>query len=83
MLASRRVWPAAADTFEEPKATLAERLLAALDAAEDAGGDFRGRESATLLVVSGDAGRRSPGNRVDFVSTTTTSRCASSAAFMG
>jgi uncharacterized Ntn-hydrolase superfamily protein len=54
MLASPAVWPAAADTFEETKGTLAERLLAALDAAEDAGGDFRGRESATLLVVSGD-----------------------------
>jgi hypothetical protein len=36
------------------RGTLAERLLAALDAAEEAGGDFRGRESATLLVVTGD-----------------------------
>jgi hypothetical protein len=40
-------------TFETTRGTLAERLLAALDAAEDAGGDFRGRESAALLVVSG------------------------------
>lgn len=54
MLASPAVWHAAADTFEETDGVLAERLLAALDAAEDAGGDFRGRESATLLVVSGD-----------------------------
>jgi uncharacterized Ntn-hydrolase superfamily protein len=54
MLASSAVWPAAADTFETAEGSLAERLLAALDAAEEAGGDFRGRESATLLVVSGD-----------------------------
>ena len=54
MLASPAVWFAAADTFGAAEGTLADRLLAALDAAEDAGGDFRGRESAALLVVSGD-----------------------------
>jgi uncharacterized Ntn-hydrolase superfamily protein len=54
MLASPAVWHAAADTFADTRGTLAERLLAALDAAEEAGGDFRGRESAALLVVSGD-----------------------------
>lgn len=54
MLASPAVWHAAAETFAETEAPLAERLLAALDAAEEAGGDFRGREAAGLLVVSGD-----------------------------
>jgi uncharacterized Ntn-hydrolase superfamily protein len=54
MLASPAVWHAAADTFAAAEGTLAERLLAALDAAEEAGGDFRGREAAVLLVVSGD-----------------------------
>jgi uncharacterized Ntn-hydrolase superfamily protein len=54
MLASASVWPAAADTFEATRGTLAERLLAALDSAENAGGDFRGRESAALVVVSGE-----------------------------
>ncbi|HKN63241.1 MAG TPA: DUF1028 domain-containing protein [Gaiellaceae bacterium] len=54
MLASPAVWHAAADTFAETEGSLAERLLAALDAAEDAGGDFRGREAAVLYVVSGD-----------------------------
>jgi uncharacterized Ntn-hydrolase superfamily protein len=54
MLASPAVWHAAAETFEETQGSLAERLLTALDAAEEAGGDFRGRESATLVVVSGD-----------------------------
>jgi uncharacterized Ntn-hydrolase superfamily protein len=55
MLASPAVWHAAAETFEEAEGPLAERLLAALDAAEEAGGDFRGREAAALVVVSGDA----------------------------
>jgi uncharacterized Ntn-hydrolase superfamily protein len=32
---------------------LSERLLAALDAAEDAGGDIRGRQSAAILIVAG------------------------------
>ena len=54
MLASPAVWQAAADAFSDAEGQLAERLLAALDAAQEAGGDFRGRESATLVVVSGD-----------------------------
>jgi uncharacterized Ntn-hydrolase superfamily protein len=63
MLASPAVWHAAADTFEESDGTLAERLLAALDSAEEAGGDFRGREAAALVVVSGDA-EEAPWERV-------------------
>jgi uncharacterized Ntn-hydrolase superfamily protein len=63
MLASPAVWHAAADTFEETEGPLAERLLAALDAAEEAGGDFRGREAAALVVVSGDA-EEAPWERV-------------------
>ena len=55
MLASPAVWHAAADAFGAAEGSLAERLLAALDAAEEAGGDFRGREAAALVVVSGDA----------------------------
>jgi uncharacterized Ntn-hydrolase superfamily protein len=35
---------------------LAERMLAALDAAEAEGGDIRGRQSAAILVVDGDRG---------------------------
>ncbi len=41
-------------TFEEPD--LARRLLAALVAGDQAGGDRRGRQSAALLVVREDAG---------------------------
>jgi uncharacterized Ntn-hydrolase superfamily protein len=53
MMASAAVWPAMARAFERATGDLAERLLAALDAAEAAGGDVRGRQSAALLVVRG------------------------------
>jgi uncharacterized Ntn-hydrolase superfamily protein len=41
------------DAFLWRSGPLAERLLAALVAAEEAGGDLRGRQSAALLVVPG------------------------------
>ena len=53
-----RVWPAMAKAFESAKGDLAERMLAALDAAQAAGGDIRGKQSAALLVVSGTPGGR-------------------------
>jgi uncharacterized Ntn-hydrolase superfamily protein len=40
-----------ATAFESASGNLAERLLAALRAGDDAGGDRRGRQSAALLVV--------------------------------
>ena len=45
------VWPAMARAFEAAQGDLAERMLAALEAAEAEGGDIRGRQSAALLVV--------------------------------
>jgi len=48
------VWPAMAQAFETTGGDLADRLLAALDAAQAAGGDIRGKQSAALVIVSGD-----------------------------
>jgi uncharacterized Ntn-hydrolase superfamily protein len=46
------VWPAMAEAFEASVGRpFAERLLAALGAAEAEGGDIRGRQSAALLIV--------------------------------
>ena len=42
-----------AEAFEESGGDLAERMLDALDAAEDAGGDIRGKQSAAILVMAG------------------------------
>jgi len=45
------VWPAMARAYEAAKGDLADRLLAALDAAQAEGGDIRGQQSAALLIV--------------------------------
>lgn len=50
-----RVWPAMSRAFERATGDLAERMMAALDAAQLAGGDIRGRQSAALIVVTGKA----------------------------
>lgn len=42
---------AMAQAFEEARGPLAERMLHALQAAQQAGGDIRGRQSAALLIV--------------------------------
>jgi uncharacterized Ntn-hydrolase superfamily protein len=42
-----------ASAFEAAKGDLADRLLAALDAAQAVGGDIRGKQSAALLIVKG------------------------------
>ena len=47
------VWPAMAKAFEAASGDLAERMLAALDAAQAEGGDIRGKQSAALIVVKG------------------------------
>jgi uncharacterized Ntn-hydrolase superfamily protein len=52
------VWPAMARAFEVTDGDLADRLLAALEAAEGAGGDIRGRQSAALMVVAGERSSR-------------------------
>ena len=54
MMASADVWPAMAESFRGSNGPLAHRLLAALVAAEEAGGDARGRMSAAILVVDGN-----------------------------
>ncbi|MGH2986929.1 MAG: DUF1028 domain-containing protein [Solirubrobacterales bacterium] len=68
LMASAEVWPAMAGAFESAGADpLGRRLLAALDGAEAAGGDVRGRQSAALLVVpaEGEPWRSSVELRVD------------------
>lgn len=52
MMERDTVWPAMAKAFRESKGDLAERMLAALEAAEGQGGDIRGKQSAALIVVS-------------------------------
>jgi len=51
MMGKASVWPAMAKAFEAASGSLADRLVAALEAAEREGGDIRGRQSAALIVV--------------------------------
>lgn len=53
MMENNRVWPRMAGAFQESKGPFCERLLAALDAAQESGGDIRGKQSAAILIVSG------------------------------
>jgi uncharacterized Ntn-hydrolase superfamily protein len=56
ILVSEATVDALAETFEASAGTLAARLLDCLDAAQAAGGDSRGQQSAALLVVQKDGG---------------------------
>jgi uncharacterized Ntn-hydrolase superfamily protein len=51
MMASDAVWPDMAQAFTHTTGPLARRMLAALRAAEAAGGDSRGKQSSALVVV--------------------------------
>lgn len=52
LMANETVWPAMSRAFSETTGDLATRMLASLDAAEGAGGDIRGKQSAALVIVS-------------------------------
>lgn len=53
LMLNDKIWPAMAKAFENTKGSLAERMLAALDAAQAQGGDIRGKQSAAILIVKG------------------------------
>ena len=56
ILVSAETVDALAETFEAAAGSLADRLLESLAAAQAAGGDRRGQQSASLLVVRRDGG---------------------------
>lgn len=58
------VWDAMCAAFTATGGPLAERMMAALEAAEAEGGDIRGRQSAAMLVVAGASTGRSWEDRV-------------------
>jgi len=53
LMLNGKVWGAMSEAFENTKGTLAERMIAALEAAQEVGGDIRGKQSACILVVRG------------------------------
>ena len=64
ILVGRENVEAMAKTYEGAGGDLAARLLAALDAGQEAGGDSRGRQSAALLVVREGGGYGGDNDRV-------------------
>jgi len=55
MMLKNTVWEAMSKAFKNTRGELADRMLAALEAAEAEGGDIRGKQSAALIVVKGDS----------------------------
>jgi uncharacterized Ntn-hydrolase superfamily protein len=64
LMENSTVWDAMAEAYESSDGDLAERLMVALEAAQAEGGDIRGRQSAALLVVSGEPTGRSWDDRI-------------------
>jgi uncharacterized Ntn-hydrolase superfamily protein len=64
MMLNDRVVPAMAAAYQAAEGDLAERMLQALEAAEAAGGDIRGRQSAAIVIVKGVSSGRPWADRV-------------------
>ena len=64
MMRNASVWPAMLEAYSTAAGDFVQRLLAALEAAEGAGGDVRGRQSAAILVVAAASSGHSWQDRV-------------------
>jgi uncharacterized Ntn-hydrolase superfamily protein len=51
LMEKNTVWSAMEKAFKNAKGSLAERMLIAMEAAQNEGGDIRGKQSAAILVV--------------------------------
>jgi len=54
LMLKNTVWNAMAEAFEATDGDLADRMMAALEAAQAEGGDIRGKQSAAMLVVTAE-----------------------------
>src|SRR5882672_7970548 len=64
LMEKNTVWDAMAHAYETTHGDLADRLLAALDAAQQEGGDIRGKQSAAILIVPGTSTGRPWADRI-------------------
>lgn len=55
MMLNDKVWSAMSKAFESSSGQLEERLMLALEAAQEVGGDIRGKQSAAILVVGAES----------------------------
>lgn len=54
LMRNNTVWEAMANAYETTRGDLADRMMAALEAAQAEGGDIRGKQSAAMVVVTGE-----------------------------
>jgi len=55
LMDKQTVWPAMSRAYEKAEGDFADRLLAALEAAQQEGGDIRGKQSAALIIVRAES----------------------------
>jgi len=55
LMENNTVWSAMAHAYETTEGDLADRMLAALEAAQAEGGDIRGKQSAAILIVKAES----------------------------
>lgn len=67
ILVGSQVVEAIGKAFESTQGELAEKLFAALKAGDDAGGDSRGKQSASMLVVRKGGGRNTNNDRYVYI----------------
>jgi uncharacterized Ntn-hydrolase superfamily protein len=67
ILVGKQVPEAMVHAFEATDGDLAEKLFAALKAGDDAGGDSRGKQSASMLVVGKGRGRNINNDRLIYI----------------
>ena len=67
ILAGPQVPEAMGKAFEATQGDLAEKLYAALKAGDSAGGDKRGRQSASILIVCKECGRNTNNDRYLYI----------------
>lgn len=53
MMLNDKVWSAMSETFQNTTGQLAERMIASLEAAQEVGGDIRGKQSASIMIFKG------------------------------
>ena len=64
LVESEKVWIAMIEEFESSTESFASRILSVLKSAEAKGGDIRGKQSAAILIVRGEATGRLQDDRV-------------------
>jgi len=54
MMLKNTVWKAMSEAYEQSRGNLADRMMAALEAAQAEEGDIRGMQSAAMVIVNGE-----------------------------